>query len=69
MYQNTFYRVYMSSGNIKYFECGDVQHIHSSCPHNEKAAESSSDMQQLTGNAVSDNLPVGSGPTGCDSQY
>lgn len=66
MYQNTFYRVYMSSGNIK---CFDVQHIRSSCPHSEKAAESSSDMQQLTGNAVSDNLPVGSGPTGCGSQY
>lgn len=40
-FENTFYTVYASAGSMKCFECGDVGHKRSSCPHREQTASSS----------------------------
>lgn len=51
-FENGFYTVYASAGSMKCFECGDVGHKRSSCPHREQAAGSSG-AQQPEGEAGS----------------
>lgn len=38
-HENGFYMVYASSGSMKCFECGDVGHKRSTCPHRHRASE------------------------------
>ena len=51
-FENGFYTVYASDGVMKCFECGDVGHKRSSCPHREQVAGSSG-VQRPEGEAGS----------------
>ena len=51
-YENGYYAVYASSGNMKCFDCGDVGHKRSSCLHKGQAAGSGTGEQQAAGSST-----------------
>lgn len=49
-HEGGYYTVYASSGSSKCFECGDVGHKRSACPHREQAEPAEASVEQASGN-------------------